>query len=77
MEELKQEKVKLQEYKVRIRGNKLNRDPFVEVFTIFAKDKREARTQVNAVLSDVSPKSVLYKYGRCEERFISEIEPVE
>ena len=77
VEETKIEEVKLLEYKVRIRGNKLNRDPFVEVFTIFAKDKREARTQVNAVLSDASPKSVLYKYGRCEERFISEIEPVE
>lgn len=71
-----EEEVKTHEFKVRIRGNKINRDPFVEVFTIHAKDKRDARVQVNKILGDQSPKSVLYKYGRCEERFISEIEPV-
>ncbi|MGA9141572.1 MAG: hypothetical protein WBZ29_15215 [Methanocella sp.] len=71
-----EEEVKLHEYKVRIRGNKINRDPFVEVFIIQAKNRRDASKRVESIMKDPSPQGVLYKYGHCEERFISEIEPV-
>lgn len=71
-----EEEVKLRDYKVRIKGNKLNRDPFVEVFVIQAKDRRDAGKKVDAIIKDRSPRSVLYKYGNCEEHFISEIEPI-
>ncbi len=70
------EEVKTREFQVIIRGNKINRDPFKEVFTIVAKDKRDARAQVNKILEDRSPKSILYKYGVCEERFVTEINPM-
>jgi hypothetical protein len=66
----------LREFKVRIRGTKLNRDPFVEVFIINAKNKREASKQVDKIMGDTSPQGRLYKYGHCEERFFTEIEPV-
>lgn len=65
------------EFKVRIRGNKINRDPFVEVFLISAKNRREANKQVDEIMSDTSPRGRLYKYGHCEERFTTEIEPVD
>lgn len=71
-----EEEVKTREFQVIIRGNKINRDPFKEVFIIVAKDKRDARVQVNKILGDRSPKGILYKYGICEERFVSEINPV-
>ena len=71
-----EEDIKLQEYKVRIKGNKLNRDPFVEEFIIEAKNKRDAGKRVDVILKDSSPQGRLYKYGHCEDRFFSEIEPV-
>jgi hypothetical protein len=71
-----EEIVKLMDYKVRIKGNKLNRDPFVEEFIIQARNKRDAGKQVDVILLDTSPKGRLYKYGHCEERFYSEIEPM-
>lgn len=71
-----EEPVKQREYIVRIRGNKLNRDPFVEVFKIQAENRRDAAKRVEAIMKDTSPRGRLYKYGHCEERFISEIEPV-
>lgn len=71
-----EETVKQHEYKVRIRGNKINRDPFVEVFIIQADNRRDAAKRVEVIMKDTSPQGRLYKYGHCEERFISEIEPV-
>jgi hypothetical protein len=71
-----EEVIKLHEYKVRIKGNKINRDPFVEVFIIQAKNKRDAGKQVDTIIKDPSPEGRLYKYGHCEERFFSEIEPI-
>lgn len=71
-----EETVKQREFKVRIRGNKLNRDPFVEVFIIQAENRRDAAKRVEVIMRDTSPQGRLYKYGQCEERFISEIEPV-
>jgi hypothetical protein len=73
---MEEEAVKLPEFRVRIRGNKLNRDPFVEVFIINAKNKRDASKQVDKIMRDTSPHGVLYKYGNCEERFIADIEPI-
>lgn len=70
-----EESGKLREFIVRIRGNKLNRDPFVEVFVIQAENRRDAAKQVEVIMKDTSPRGRLYKYGHCEERFISEIEP--
>jgi hypothetical protein len=71
-----EEVTNLSEFKVRIRGNKLNRDPFVEVFIINAKNKREASKQVDKIMRDNSPQGVLYKYGLCDESFIADIEPL-
>jgi hypothetical protein len=70
------EATELREFKVRIRGTKINRDPFVEVFIVNAKNKREASKLVDRILEDTSPQGRLYKYGHCEERFIAEIEPI-
>jgi hypothetical protein len=71
-----EEAIKLREFKVRIRGTKINRDPFEEVFIVNAKNKREASKQVDKIMGDTSPRGILYKYGHCEERFIAEIEPL-
>jgi hypothetical protein len=71
-----EEEIKLREFKVRIRGNKINRDPFEEVFIVSASNKREASKQVDRIMGDTSPLGILYKYGHCEERFIAEIEPI-
>jgi hypothetical protein len=71
-----EEAPKLHEFRVRIRGNKLNRDPFVEVFIVNAKNKRDASKEVDRIMRDTSPQSVLYKYGVCEERFTADIEPI-
>lgn len=71
-----EEIVKLCDFKIRIKGNKINRDPFVEEFIIQAKTKREAGKLVDEILLDSSPKGRLYKYGYCAERFYSEIEPM-
>lgn len=70
------ETANLREYKVRIRGNKINRDPFEEEFIIEAKNRMEARKIVDQIMKDTSPLGKLYKYGHCEERFVSQIEPV-
>jgi hypothetical protein len=70
------EVVKLCDFKVRIKGNMINRNPFVEEFIIQAKNKREAGKLVDKILLDPSPKGRLYKYGCCEDRFFSEIEPM-
>jgi hypothetical protein len=70
------EEIKLHEFRVRIRGNKLNRDPFVEVFIVNAKNKRDASKEVDKIMRDTSPQSILYKYGVCEERFTADIEPI-
>jgi hypothetical protein len=71
-----EEEIKLHEFRVRIRGNKLNRDPFVEVFIVNAKNKRDASREVDKIMRDTSPQSILYKYGVCEERFTADIEPI-
>ena len=71
-----EEIVKLCDFKVRIKGEMINRNPFVEEFIIQAKNKREAGKMVDAILLDSSPKGRLYKYGYTGDRFFSEIEPM-
>lgn len=67
----------LRKFRVRIRGNKINLDAFEEVFILSGKNIRDVGKQVDEIMRDTSPKGRLYKYGRCQERFTSDIEPLD
>lgn len=72
-----EETTKLREFKVRIRGNKINMEPFAEVFVISAKNRLEAGKLVDEIMKDTSSHGRLYKYGHCEERFATDIEAMD